>query len=57
MNSKQEYLIKKIREAVEHDEYSNAVVYYNKALSFGLCAELEELYDVINMCIKKYCER
>lgn len=29
MNSKQEYLIKKLKEAIEHDEYSNAVSYYD----------------------------
>ncbi len=53
MNSKQEYLIKKLKEAVEHDEYSNAVAYYDKALSFGSCNELDALHDVINICRKK----
>ena len=53
MNSKQEYLIKKLKEAVEHDEYSNAVSYYDKALSFGLCDELDTLHEVIDICRKK----
>ena len=53
MNSKQEYLIKKLKEAVEHDEYSNAVLYYDKALSFGLCDELDALHEVVDICRKK----
>lgn len=56
MNNKQEYLIRKLNEAVAHKEYGNAVVYYEKAMSFGTCDELETLSDIIAAFREKFSE-
>ena len=56
MNNKQEYLIRKLNEAVAHKEYGNAVVYYEKAMSFGTCDELEALSDIIAAFREKFSE-
>lgn len=56
MDKKQEYLIRKTNEAIEHKEFSNAVAYYDKARSFGSCDELKSLKTTIDMCRKRVSE-
>lgn len=53
MDNKQIYLIKKLKEAVENNEYSNAVKYYEKAISFGACDDVDQFRETINQFRKK----